>query len=546
MKYKAVSIKVASRTVAVWIILAVVCLGAPNHAAADAVCTFDTQGSTLTVVVTNVLRSPASAEVRIRTNGDLAVFKTVENEFKVSEQIEVPCTQEGEGVTPTSATTEMVQVVEGPQQASSHFELVVESSDLPESGPGGVEPEFTTSYVASSGNGSMVVNLRSRSDTAVELGSPHSAPDGSLGVNTNADEESAVGSDAEISGQGIRRVAIATGDGSDTVDTRSGESFPQPPRAFVDVSSGGGNDTILSGDRITARAGAGDDSLFGGPGIDSLDGEAGSDFLAGGAGDDILSPSSVPELSSNVVLGGEGDDGVGNTAGDDYLDGGPGNDQVGPAAFARGLRLDLRVNSPQDLADSGTDTLISFESAMGTPGRDVLIGTTGSNVLSGFAGNDLMIGNGGSDVFVGGDGPATVSYANVSSSDGGGIVATLASEGPGSVSGEAGSDLLYRITRVIGTRFDDRMTGSLFDETFIGGAGDDRLSGAGGSDVLRGAMGDDRITGGAGADTLMGEAGLDALFARDDRADQRLSCGVGGDQAERITRDSVDPPASSC
>lgn len=112
----------------------------------------------------------------------------------------------------------------------------------------------------------------------------------------------------------ISKLVIFGNAGHDKIYAEPGVTVP------LNISGGGGNDTIIGGDGNDELSGAnGNDRIFGGAGNDHLIGGAGSDRLYGEAGNDTLS-------------GGGGNDFLYGGTGANWLIGGAGNDKL----FARG------------------------------------------------------------------------------------------------------------------------------------------------------------------------------------------------------------------
>lgn len=273
----------------------------------------------------------------------------------------------------------------------------------------------------------------------------------------------------------------------------------------ADVLWGGkGNDTLYGGagqDRLWGEEG--DDTLYAGPGGGGLNGGAGNDRLYGSADND-------------GIYGDEGNDLLSSGGGDDRLDGGEGFDTASYAYSTSGVVVDLSHSSGMN----------SIEALIGSRFNDSLIGDAGVNRLTGGAGNDELYGKEGNDVLIGGlgadklDGGAgvdTASYADATT----GVTINLGAAGP-----QAG-DTLISIERLIGSRFNDRMTGDAGVNRLVGGAGNDTLSGLAGNDVLDGGAGNDALNGGAGADTMIGGAG-DDTYVVDNVADVVTEAANGG------------------
>jgi large repetitive protein len=71
------------------------------------------------------------------------------------------------------------------------------------------------------------------------------------------------------------------------------------------------------------------------------------------------------------------------------------------------------------------------------------------------------------------------------------------------------------ITKLQGSKFNDKLIGSNIKDIARGGKGNDALTGNAGNDLLLGDAGNDKITGGKGNDALKGGAGNDRLVGGD-------------------------------
>jgi Ca2+-binding RTX toxin-like protein len=188
---------------------------------------------------------------------------------------------------------------------------------------------------------------------------------------------------------GLTEVAIATGDGNDSVNLNN-----SPVASRVDGGPGddllGGSATLpdeLSGgdgdDQLTGRD---DDTLHGDAGNDQLFGYGQRVTMIGDDGDDRLSVT-----GSGALSGGSGDDDLAGGSGDDTLDGDAGDDNV--------------------VGGNGNDTL------RGGRGDDDLNGGRGDDVLDGEQGADDLDGERGSDIITSDDGAADHSIACGQSGD---------------------------------------------------------------------------------------------------------------------------------
>jgi Ca2+-binding RTX toxin-like protein len=310
------------------------------------------------------------------------------------------------------------------------------------------------------------------------------------------------------------------------------------------------NDSLIGG--------SGNNTLLGGFGDDTLNGGAGNDVLDGGSGADTATYATATalvkvnlSLTASQSTGGAGSDTLvsienltgssfadilqGNS-GDNVLDGGAGIDTVSYAGATAGVAVDLSIAGAQDTLGAGHDSLISFESLIGSSFNDTLAGTAGDNVIDGGSGVDR------------------VSYLGASA----GVSVSLAISAA-QATGGAGTDTLKSLENLTGSSFDDVLTGSSGGNSLQGAGGDDRLDGGGGNDSLDGGAGVDtasyanataavkvdlslstaQSTGGAGTDTLMlienltGSAFNDTLLGS--AGDNVLDGGAGLDTASYAT-----------
>ncbi|MEL0211227.1 MAG: calcium-binding protein, partial [Novosphingobium sp.] len=167
------------------------------------------------------------------------------------------------------------------------------------------------------------------------------------------------------------------------------------------------------------------------------------------------------------------------------------------------VRLD---GGPSTGGDAEGDTLTGIEGVTGSGQADALYGgssddrldgAAGDDLISGGAGNDTLLGGSGDDVLIGGagadsiDGGAgsnTASYAGAAA----GVAVDLS--GAAGTGGEAVGDTLTRISRLIGSAFDDRLGGGSGSEIIEAGDGNDTLIGSIGSDTLDGGDGRDTVS----------------------------------------------------
>lgn len=298
---------------------------------------------------------------------------------------------------------------------------------------------------------------------------------------------------------------------------------------------------------ISVGALASADTLYGGNGDDYLDGGADKDLMYGGSGDDTYRVNqwddSVIETANggidtietdinyslaykahvenltllgsnnltaegnglnNIVTGNSGNNILRGLEGDDVLDGAGGIDT---ASFSKSLAA-VTVNLASGTATGeGDDTLLNIENIRGSSHSDYLTGDANNNELIGGDGNDTIYGNSGDDLLIGGlgndrldgdYGVDTVSYETATQS----MVIELASYN-GSATG-AGSDTLFDIENVIGSKYNDTITAttSYHHNVIKAGAGHDTVNAGGGDDTIIAGWGNDTVDGGVGIDLI--------------------------------------------
>ena len=87
-----------------------------------------------------------------------------------------------------------------------------------------------------------------------------------------------------------------------------------------------------------------------------------------------------------------------------------------------------------------------------------------------------------------------------------------------------------RVTTMVGTINDDRLTGTPGPDVISGLSGDDTIVGLEGNDVICAGFGADGVYGGPGRDLLFGEPGNDRLFGQG--GNDTLNGGAGQDQCD--------------
>ena len=219
---------------------------------------------------------------------------------------------------------------------------------------------------------------------------------------------------------------------------------------------------------------AGNDTLIGYGGDDVLEGGAGADQLFGSSGFDLASYLSSPagvqvSLLISYAAGG-------HTAGDSLY----GIEDLRGSAFADGLFGDDQRNVIY--GEGGNDELGGFggnDRLYGGGGNDLLRGGDGADRLEGGSGNDVLDGGSGNDELRGGAGTDTARFT------GNNVLVSLQegfATGGETDGGLIGTDRLFGIENVIGTRGADLIAGDSNANVLTGGLGLDSLVGGGGAD----------------------------------------------------------------
>ncbi len=201
-----------------------------------------------------------------------------------------------------------------------------------------------------------------------------------------------------------------------------------------------------------------------------------------------------------AILGGsDGDDNFSGTSTADQIEGRGGNDKLDGLAgndFIHGDFITAQI----------TQTAPGADTIRGGFGDDTIDGGGGDDDIRGDAGADRLIGGLGNNTLDGGGEIGdTADYSWLS----GGVSASLAQ---GFASGAGFTDLLSRLTGILGGAGADTLAGSASADQLDGGAGDDDLQGYDGNDSLSGSDGSDTLHGGAGGDTLSGGLLADSLL----------------------------------
>lgn len=317
------------------------------------------------------------------------------------------------------------------------------------------------------------------------------------------------------------------------------------------ISDGGaGNDTLNGGDGddvITTIGGA--DTIDGGDGTDRLvinvpiniavggstvTGVGSGTFIIDGV---VLTYQNIEGItytgasSNEIVTFGSGNHIVNLNGGNDILfmadgsssiNGNSGSDTVNYRAATAGLTADLQAGTVTGATVS--DTIVSFESFVGSDFNDLLIAGSTTTSLGGVVGNDVLdtgtrigfidlAGGDGNDVFVIRNGAtANIIAVNLFQRAGQDRVETDIASYTLTTGVE---DLEYFGSAAFtgtGNEVANVIVGGAMGDTLSGLAGDDNLAGEGGDDVIDGGDGNDRLIGGTGADSMTGGAGNDTMI----------------------------------
>jgi Ca2+-binding RTX toxin-like protein len=357
------------------------------------------------------------------------------------------------------------------------------------------------------------------------------------GTDTLISIEDMDGSDFGDALKGDARSNVIFGDnGNDVIEGRGGNDrldggAGRDTASYASTASGVTVSLALQG-TAQATGGAGKDTLSD---FEGLIGSSFNDVLSGSNERDVLRGGG----GSDRLTGADGGDVLDGGVGRDTLDGGGGVDWATYATAGSAVTVNLGKAGFQNTGGGGVDRLTSIENLIGSGGDDRLIGDRADNDLKGGAGNDNLNGRGGDDILDGGagndvmHGGAGFDTANYSSA----ASAVHVSLGIGGFqnTGGAGTDSLFNVQGLRGSRFDDHLVGSSGDNLLLGGGGKDTMSGGAGDDTLVGSAGADLLHGNSGDNTFRYESLSDSRFALSLRD---LITGFGG--GDKIDLSAID------
>jgi Ca2+-binding RTX toxin-like protein len=130
-------------------------------------------------------------------------------------------------------------------------------------------------------------------------------------------------------------------------------------------------------------------------------GTDGSNKMSAGAGNDKLWDLG----GDDTMRGGLGDDTFTVGRGNDILNADGGTDTLDFIDARSGIKVDLTTHKAS--GDLGDDTVINFETVLGSKFDDMITGSRFADTLTGNEGNDILRGMQGNDVLTGGDGADT-------------------------------------------------------------------------------------------------------------------------------------------
>ena len=345
-----------------------------------------------------------------------------------------------------------------------------------------------------------------------------------------------IGSSAQ--GLGIATLSGGTANSTLTADSTFGTN-PVNTISAVYFTGSSGNDS-LSGNsgNDTLLGGSGNDSLIGGSGNDSLDGGAGNDSMVGGAGNDTYMVDSdddvvveVADQGTDVVLSSIAYT-IGNNVESLILTGSGNHNGTGNS-----LNNSLTGNSGTNslTGDSGDDFLdgkAGIDTLNGGLGNDSLIGGVGMDTLIGDSGDDSLIGGDGVDSLVGGTGNDTyvidVAVKDVIVED---AVTSAGTADEIQVNGTF--SIVDPANLGIGTPPPGEYSG--IEVLRFTGSGNVTLTGNKLANTIIAGAGADSIIGGAGVDSLIGGSGNDTYVY--EGADTLFEAASGGTDEVRSSEE---------
>jgi Ca2+-binding RTX toxin-like protein len=252
--------------------------------------------------------------------------------------------------------------------------------------------------------------------------------------------------------------------------------------AAIDISGVGNNLQSFSRTISTNDVLYGIENIRGTEYNDTLIGSAASNFLRGGTGDDI------------IIGGTDGLPGLATLSQTDWADyqNASGSVTVNLSAGTltanrtiEGITLNAGMSFGTATGADGNDTLYGIGGVRGSSSADILIGSADNDLLAGGLGDDTLVGMGGNDwadyKWASGSVNVTLSDTKATATVAG---VSLTNVSTGTATGADGSDTLYSMERVRGSRYNDVMVGNSEDNMFRGLDGSDTIDGGAGSDWI--------------------------------------------------------------
>ncbi|MYM68112.1 hypothetical protein GTP45_14905 [Pseudoduganella sp. FT55W] len=263
-----------------------------------------------------------------------------------------------------------------------------------------------------------------------------------------------------------------------------------------------GDETHDLEDLIANSASPGPDLIEGTDNNDTLDGGAGADTLLGFNGDDTYILDNKDDSVTEALNGGIDTALVSYAAAGTYT----------LAPYLENASVTSAATVAVNLVGNTLDNKL-----IGNGAANNLAGNAGNDTLDGGAGVDTMVGGNGNDTYVvdvAGDvvtelangGTDTVMTA-LSTYTMAANVEVLVYTGSNPLNA-TGNDVNNNIA---GTTGNDTLAGGAGNDQLSGNAGNDGMQGGAGNDTLIGGEGNDSLDGGAGSDVLNGGAGSDTL-----------------------------------
>jgi Ca2+-binding RTX toxin-like protein len=318
------------------------------------------------------------------------------------------------------------------------------------------------------------------------------------------------------------------------------------------ITTGGGNDTIIGNTGTNALTGAagndvifaggGNDTVLGGTGIDFITGGGGADTLSGGDGDDtiygdasVTNPAPVTVANGNFSNGSTGWT-VTNPGGTFVYDNSMGFNASDQAAGGS-IQQTVATQVGQDYVLS----LDAFENGFGTGNHTLRVEVVDAN---GFvvSSQTVTVLNGTTQAlsipFTSTTPNVTLRFSNPSSTATVStdlkidniVVTPIAASDPGNdtITGDAGNDIIFAGAG------DDQVSGGIGNDQIFAGDGNDSLNGDDGNDVIEGGAGNDTLSGGAGDDTSFGGDGADTFIYTRGAGTDTIVGGEGGTDLDTL------------